>query len=147
MIKELFLAIILGAILGLGVMGSYLALNKKVNTNQNKTAEITPIISDTPISITPTVNNSNDQLTIDSPENETVVSVSKVNFTGITKPNSNLIITTSTKSFTGKSDNSGKFNLAVDLESGVNLIKVTSIDPNDNQTEILTTITYSTAKI
>jgi len=148
MIKELILAIILGAFLGLGVMGGYLTLNKKNVAQKTPTVEISPTpISDNIVSITPTPQKtSNDQITIDSPENNSVISVSKTDFTGITKPNSTIIITTASNSFNGKSDNTGKFDISVDLDSGVNLIKVTAIDPNDNQTEIPLMVTYSTAK-
>lgn len=147
MIKELILAIILGALLGLGIMGGYLTANKKIIFKKSSTTEIspTPATSD---EITPTPEtNSNKQLTIDSPEDNSIVSVSKINITGITVPNSIIIITTSSNSFNNKSDESGKFDIPIELESGANFIKVTSIDSEDNQTEIPLIITYSTAKI
>lgn len=147
MIKELILAIILGALLGLGIMGGYLTANKKIIFKKPSATEISPTPEiNQEITPTPTVG-SNDQLTIDSPENNSIVSVSKINITGITTPNSIIIITTSSDSFNDKSDENGKFNIPIELESGANLVKVTTIDSNDNQTDITLTITYSTAEI
>jgi len=146
MIKELLLAIVLGALLGFGVMGSYLAIHKKTTNNQPKTVEVspTPFIEN---SISSENNLKNETLNIDTPEDNAVVSVSKIDFSGTTKPNSNIIITTLSKSFNTIASEEGKFSLSIDLESGTNFVKITSVDPDGNQTDISKIITYSTAKI
>ena len=42
----------------------------------------------------------------------------------------------------------GNFSVAkVELEGGINLIQVSSIDPNDNQADTELLLTYSSAKI
>lgn len=150
MIKELFLAIILGALLGFGVTGGFFALQKNKNPTV-VTDNITPTISISPENITPTIdvnqNKSNSSLTITSPENNAVVATSKLAITGSTQPNSTIIITTLTNSYTTTSDSSGSFSTTIDLDSGANQINLTSIDSDDNQTESQLLITYSTAKI
>jgi hypothetical protein len=147
MIKELFLAIALGALLGFGITGGYLALNQK-NTSKNTPATITeptviPTISNT---VTPTTTPSS-QLSISSPEDNLLVSTSKLNIIGTTIANSHIVITTATKTFLGQSDAQGNFNVSIDLDSGLNIIKISSIDSTDSQLDSQLNITYSTTKI
>lgn len=149
MIKEYFLAIILGAILGLGVTGGYFAYRQ--NTIKSTTTEISPIPTDsqmsTQISVTPTVSEKKSSINITSPEDGTVLSTAKTNVKGTAKPNSLVIISTPSKTFSDKTNSNGVFDIIVDLDSGVNLIKISSIDSNDNQDETELTLTYSTTKI
>ncbi|MFA4826789.1 MAG: hypothetical protein WC596_00840 [Candidatus Shapirobacteria bacterium] len=150
MIKELFLAIVLGALLGFGATGTYFALKKPKNT----TTQIIPAISPDPlISSTPSPTPSNQtsdnshSLTITSPENETIVSNSKLSIQGSTTPLSTIIIITPVKTYQQNVNTSGDFNISVDIETGFNIIQINSIDPNDNQVNQQLVITYSTAKI
>jgi hypothetical protein len=154
MIKELFLAIALGSILGFGVTGAFFALNKGKNVpKQQNSSEIspTPTLTDiqlsTQITTTPTVSQTKTSINITSPENNSVLSNSKINIKGDSKPDSLIIISTSTKTFTDKANSNGVFNISIELDSGINLIKINSIDSEDNQDEIELNLTYSTAKI
>lgn len=148
MIKELFITIILGAILGFGATGAFLTLNKG-NTKSNATT-ISPIPTDTQmstqVSITP-ISEKKSPINITSPENDSVLSTSKTNIKGNTKPNSLIIISTPSKTFSDKSNSNGVFNISVELDSGINPIKISSIDQDDNQDETEITLTYSTTKI
>lgn len=148
MIKELFITIILGAILGFGATGAFLTFNKG-NTKSNVTT-ISPIPTDTQmstqVSITPT-SEKKSPINITSPENNSVLSTSKTNIKGNTKPNSLIIISTPSKTFSDKSNSNGVFNISVELDSGINPIKISSIDQDDNQDETEITLTYSTTKI
>lgn len=149
MIKEYLIAIILGAILGLGITGAFFALRQN-NTKQNTTA-ISPIPTDTQmstqVSVTPSISEKKSPISITSPENNTVLSTTKTNIKGNAKPNSLIIISTPSKTFSDKSNSNGVFDISVELDSGVNLIKINSIDSNDNQDETEIILTYSTAKI
>jgi hypothetical protein len=154
MIKELFLAIALGSILGFGVTGAFFALNKSKNVpKQQNSSEIspTPTFTDiqlsTQITTTPTVSQTKSSINITSPENNSVLSNSKINIKGDSKPDSLIIVSTSTKTFTDKANSNGVFNISIELDSGINLIKINSIDSEDNQDEIELNLTYSTAKI
>ena len=147
MLKELFLAIILGALLGFGITGGYLALDKKNNSNKNP-----PVVT----SPTPISNEDNskiieetkdDNLSFDSLEDNDIVSKEDLEITGITSPDSFILASLNEKTFDTKSDKNGKFNLSVKLESGLNIIKITVIDTVNQQIEKTLNITYSTAKI
>jgi len=148
MIKELFLAIALGALLGFGITGGYLALHPK-NTPKNTTTIVEPTVIPT-ISSTPdsqTNSNQNNQLSITSPEDNLLVSSAKINIIGATVANSHIIITTTSQTFVGQSDSNGNFNIPIALDSGLNIVKISSIDSTDNQLDTQLNITYSTAKI
>lgn len=153
MIKELFLAIALGSILGFGITGAFFALNKNKNTPKPNSSEIspTPTITDlqmsTKVTTTPSVSQTESSINITSPENNAVLSNSKINIKGDSLPNSLIIISTATKTFSGKSNSNGVFSISIELESGINLIKINSIDSSDNQSETELNLTYSTAKI
>ena len=151
MIKELFLAIIIGALLGFGVTGGYLTLHQKTQSQE-------PVIITQPTTIpTPTnepfstenenIETSNNKLNIISPEDNLLVSNSALNITGNTINNSQIIINTATENFTGQSDQDGLFNIPIKIEAGFNIIKISAIDPQGNQLDTEINITYSTAKI
>jgi hypothetical protein len=152
MIKELFLAVILGALLGFGITGGVVAIRN------NKTAASPTIVSPTPavsgtVSTTPqspdsanNLNTSSHQITIDSPENNSVVTNAQLTLKGSTSPQSHLVITTPSKTYFTTADNAGNFNADIEIDSGVNQIQVDSIDASDNQATIQIIITYSTAK-
>jgi hypothetical protein len=147
MFKELFLAIILGALLGFGITGGYLAIDKKNNPNKNQTVMVspTPITDDTTTNV---VEKKDEGLTLDSLEDLDVVSKENLEITGTTTTaNSTIIATLGENIINNKSDKNGKFSLEIELESGLNVIKLTVIDPNNNQFEKTLNITYSTATI
>lgn len=152
MIKELFLAIILGAILGFGLTGGFLALNKNKSNTSTNTVKKETVLTPTPeISQSPTptvIQKSEGSLTINSPENESVINTSKTTIKGSTSPNDIVIIQTPIKIYNSIADNSGNFNVDITLESGVNSIKITSVDSQTNETsELDLLVTYSTAKL
>ena len=149
MLKEFILAIVIGGILGLGVTGAYLSMqHKNENLKNNEAVIVEP-------TLIPTSTNQNisaeeekkESITITSPENNSLLSTSKTTITGTTTPKSNIIIATTTNTFTGKSDESGNFKINIDLEAGLNIIKISSIDPDNKQKDTSINITYSTAKI
>ena len=152
MFKELVLAITLGAILGFGVTGAFFALNKNKTIAKNQTVQLTPTPTtdtqmSTQISTTPSITPVQSAINITSPEKDSVLSNSKISIKGDSKPNSLIVISTPSKTFSGKANGNGVFNISIELDSGVNLIKISSIDSQDNQDQIEISLTYSTAKI
>lgn len=152
MVKELILAIALGAILGFGVTGSYYFMKHNKNSvNSADQATPTPAAQvDNQATPTPEGNLSVQNvdelpLFIDTPINESVVDQAKIDFQGSTVPNSLIVITTPINSYTTTADTSGNFDTEIDLEAGVNIIDVTIVDPQDNQTNTQILVTYSTA--
>ena len=149
MIKELFLAIIIGALLGFGITGGYLTLQQK-NQPQQPVIITTPTIipTSTPSLLTPEDDNTKtNKLTITSPEDNLLVSSSSLKIIGNTISNSQIIINTPTQNFIGQSDQDGLFTIPIKLESGLNIIKISAIDSDGNQLDTELNITYSTAKI
>jgi hypothetical protein len=156
MIKELILAITLGALLGFGLTGGYIAIKNSKTTGNTTQSIPTPTpgnLADGPTleQSTPTPiddNNSTDshQIVIESPENESVVTNSQITLKGSTSPQSQLIIITPVKTYFALSDNAGNFSIDVEIESGVNPIQFESIDSQDNQASTQLIVTYSTAK-
>jgi len=150
MIKELFLAIIIGAILGFGITGGYLTLNKKTQP-QNPIIISQPTTIPTPITQDSSTENTketpDENLFIISPEDNLLVSTSSQKISGKTTSNSQIIINTSTQNFSGKSDQDGLFDIPITLEAGLNIIKISAIDESGNQLDTEINITYSTAKL
>jgi hypothetical protein len=150
MIKEYFLAIFLGAILGLGITGGYFALRQN-KTKQNigdvlPTPTIVETQMSTQISVTPSISKIKTSINTTSPENGTVLSTAKISIKGDAKPNSLIIISTPSQTFSDKANSNGVFSINIELDSGVNLIKISSIDSEDNQDQTELSLTYSTAK-
>lgn len=155
MIKELFLAIALGALLGFGVTGGYFALkNSSKPSSQGQPTPI-PTLAENPES--KSENTSSDSsstlttatgsnITINEPSDNSIVSTSKLTISGTTSADSTVIAITPLGDFSTLSDKNGKFEIQVNIELGVNLIKITSVDPEDNQSESQLTVTYSTAQ-
>ncbi len=155
MIKELFLAIILGALLGFGITGGFFAFQKTKGTSANINTTPTSVVSSTDNTQnnqqpTPTVavgNFADSNLTVSTPKDNAIVSNSKITLTGSAPANSVIVITTLSKTYNTISNASGDFTASIELDSGINQIHITSIDSSDNQTESQLSITYSTAKI
>ena len=154
MIKEITLAIVLGALLGFGITGSYLASQKGQKTSNspepsptayvNSSTDSASTITPTPEEISSTIDS---QLTIDSPKDEEIVNNSLVEITGNSPPNSLIIVNTGPKHYQVLATNEGQFSVDIELDSGPNNIQIDSFDNQDNQSTVIIQVTYSTAKI
>lgn len=152
MLKELFLAIVLGALLGFGITGGYLAVNKKNSQNNNSVVIVTPTIKpDQEISTleNTTTTKKEEGLTINnSTDDMDIVSKEILEINGFTNtPNNTIIATSGDQIINSTSNQEGKFSFQIKLISGLNNIKITAIDSNNNQFEKELNITYSTATI
>lgn len=134
--KEVVFAIIAGSLLGLviafGIWRANLALKampveqKETNQNSNNTNTISQF-----------------GLTIASPENQSISTSSSIEISGITRPNTFVVATTEKKDHISKSDEKGAFKVEVDLSGGINLIKLTSLDPKNGSAEQRISLIYS----
>lgn len=154
MFKEVVLAIILGALLGFGVTGGIVALQKNQSTVHPivtvPTTAPSPVVTSAQITlptIVPTLPPNNLPLNIDSPQNEAIVSSSKVTITGTTSANTLVVIQTPIGSYHTLSDNVGDFSLDVDIDTGVNPVQISAINDQNQQTDQNIILTYTTAKI
>jgi len=150
MLKDIILAIILGTLLGFGLTGGYFAVKKSSSTATIAPTTVTPTVQVTSLKSTPTpdiLTTQNNQITIVSPQNQSIVTTSKITIKGATSPNSYLVITSPVKSYYSQSDPAGNFSVDVEINSGANLIGLSSFDAQDVEATSVLLITYSTAKI
>lgn len=151
MFKELILAIIFGGLIGFGATGTFIALKKKttpiINDSATTQISIIPTNSQDQLLTTPTIAPTKNNLNIFEPQNESVVSNSKIVIKGQTDNNAIIIITTIDSSYSIVADSGGNFDTSININPGINDIKITSISPSDveNNTELF--VTYTTAKI
>ena len=152
MIKEYLIAIILGSVLGFGITNTYHSLKN----GQKPESIISQDNSTTPPPSNQDQEKPSDQtedkpqdssLTLKSPSNYDIVDNSKIEIIGSASPKSTIIINTPVNSYIDETDEAGDFSLEVDLESGFNIIQISAIDPNQNQSDLEIVVTYSTAKI
>lgn len=130
--KEVLIAIILGAALGLiiafGVWRANLALAPKRQAVQT---QATP----TPEAFA---------LTISSPENEAVVGRDSITVQGTTKAGVNLVILYENGEILTTAQEDGSFEADIKLIAGANSITVTAFDEEGESVEKTLTVVYST---
>lgn len=141
MIKELTIAIVLGAVIGFGVTIGLVSMKNKNNSlPNNPTPEVTPSPSDD-LSTPPSLHT----LSIEKPDNEIVTDSDKIDIVGTTTADSQVVINSQNDTFFITSDKLGSFSQTVELEAGVNLIQISSISPDEKQVDTNLIVTYSTA--
>lgn len=153
MVKELVIAIVLGALLGFGATGTYFALSHKTPaplTQKESSSEIQSDqtdSSDSSATDTSDITQTADQVVVSAPENETFVNQATVTVKGTAPANSFILIVTPINSYQTNATESGNFEIDVQLEPGANFISVNSIDSQNNQSEAVILVTYTTAQI
>lgn len=147
MIKEIIIALVLGALLGFGATGSFYAFKKQQNGDSPKQiATPTPLNDEIPSTET-TPEPEQAKLKIISPQNESITDQKQTDLKISTIADSFLIISTPLKDFNIKVDETGLVEQSINLEPGVNVIKISAIDPDLNQYQQELILTYSTADI
>ena len=128
--KEIIFAIIAGISIGLIVaFGAW-----RVTQAIQKNAEVIDIKKDTPPK-------NQVSLTISNLYDYDVISSSQVKIAGLTKPHSDLIISTSDEDFFGRSNDDGSFEMEVNLPAGISEVSIN--DPVNNAVEKIILV-YST---
>ena len=138
--KEVIFAIIIGLILGLVTLyGVQLANNsaKQAAISTTPTPEETPTPTPTAIS----------GLTITSPNDHSVVGTATIKITGKTAPDAAVAIYSSEDDALVTADKDGNFESDLKLTGGENVIKLTSLKPDQTTETIQISVIYSTAKI
>lgn len=148
MLKELTIAILLGALIGFAATTSFINLKNKNSVTPDNQISSDQIISNTPTTsqnqLIPTL--TNHHLTITSPNTDTVVNDSKLTIKGQTSPNSLVLIHTSIDTFFPEVDDTGLFQQQIELEAGANLIQISSLSTTEEQIDKEILITFSTAE-
>lgn len=144
--KEVILAIAIGFALGLVITFGIWTANKSLKNLPQ--AGISPTPSPTAAS-SPAPNNevTNNQLTISSPDDETLLNTDTVVVSGQTTANSTLLVISEQDEQVTAADTSGNFSLVVDLVAGYNVITVYAYDTAGNESSKSLTVTYTTAKL
>ncbi|MBQ6436358.1 hypothetical protein IJJ27_02215 [bacterium] len=119
--KEYLIVIGLGLLVAFGV-----TLFLYYHSSDNLPPQATP--TPTPAPITELPDKKSNPLTLDNLENESVFDTKSLTITGHTFPNLPVVIFINQKNFITDSDEFGNFSFDVNLESGSNLIQVTSVD-------------------
>lgn len=132
--KELIWAIAAGIIFGLVVGFGVWRINASLKSN-NKQVQSSP---------TPQPNAPKElKITLDKPENEDVVTNNSVTVSGLTKNLAWVAVSGENGDFILQADGSGVFQQEVDLNPGVNQIKVTAFDKDGNESATQVLVVYS----
>jgi hypothetical protein len=136
--KEVLSAIILGVIIGLVLTyGIYTAQSAyKRQTSPASISETGNQASPLPSS------DSSQNLTIITPENESIQSKDTAIITGMATPKAYVTAVTDTNDVLVQSDSEGNFSLELPLASGVNLITIESTTEAGTQEQKQVTVTY-----
>ena len=131
--KEVLLAIIAGSLLGLvvafGIWRANIALSP-----QNKNS----------ISPTPTPSISPDfKITLAKPENYQVITQDSTIISGLTQPNSLVVVSAEDSDYVEKSDNEGKIGINTDLVGGTNQIRVFALNEEGASAQANLLLVYS----
>jgi hypothetical protein len=127
-------SILFGAIIAFGVWRANTAL-------RNDSSDL---------AITSTLDDSEDEhiqselgLTIAKPSQDDVVTESPITISGITMPDSWVVLSTEDKDYIIQSDNKGLFESEIDLVGGINQITTTVFDENGNSINKTLRVIYS----
>jgi len=129
--KEVLFAILAGGIFGLVVAFGVWRLNSTVKEGESAQTSASP---------TPSAKSG---VTVAKPLEKQVITDSSVEISGITKPESFVVISTPAKDFFGISDSNGEFKIKTDLEGGINKIKISVLENQDVIAQTDLTLVYS----
>jgi hypothetical protein len=144
--KEVILAIAIGVILGFGLMSFFRLSKQKIKTSQEITPTAQPTSEEKTPTISPTPSKDKIPLKIIEPEDEAVVSSSKLTIKGETSPLATVVVIWEEGEDILVADEKGKFETEIELIGGANDIQISAYDEENNSVEKLLTVTYSTAK-
>lgn len=138
--KEIILAIVLGAILGLVIIfGINLANQSATNITPTPSPTLQPEANQ-PLVETPT-------LQVISPENNSVSFEDSLTLIGKTQENAWVSLIWEEGETIIQADQDGNFQQEIDLIGGENIIEITATDGKDYQESLELTVIYTTADI
>jgi hypothetical protein len=141
--KEIFLAIIVGIIVGLGITYGVYTLRQRFLPN--KTAQ--EIANSRGQNPTPTPGTQQKTLTISRPENNLLTDQPEVKIVGRSAANSYITILAPSGEYITVADQDGDFAQDIELELGGNRLTVITILPDGQQEEIVLSVVYSTVDL
>lgn len=114
--KEVLIAIFVG--LSMGMIITFGVYRVKNSINEKPTANLEEELAEENVPATPTL------LALHSPEDGTVQTEKELTVTGTTIPNSFVVLFVNDSDFISNTDESGNFSFKIELEDGVNIIRV-----------------------
>lgn len=136
--KEVILAIIIGAILGLIItFGIYTA--SSATKPQVASPQPTPVAS--------ALVQGTNHVSITSPIADSLLDTDTTTVSGTTTPNATVAVIAPDSNTIVVADKDGRFSADVTLEGGINIITATSFDKDGNKATTQVTVVYSTASI
>jgi hypothetical protein len=136
--KEVGYAIIAG--IGLGLIVAYGVYRINTNVTRNK------ILAENNATPSPTPSGPKEfKVVLDKPNDNDVTTESSIAVSGLTKPDTWVIVSGEGEDYMTKSDSSGTFTQTIDLASGVNQIKVTAFDPAGKNNASGVLVVYSSS--
>lgn len=152
MIKELSLAVIFGLLIGFGLTGTFYFIKQNNNSHKNTPNIVVPTPSsdsqtDPNLSPTTAPLTTTSSFEVTSPQTNDIISTSKTTLKGVAPSGSLIVITTPLKNYHLNTNAQGNFSQVIDLEPGYNVINLTSIDQNDQESHLEIFLTYSTTKL
>jgi hypothetical protein len=134
--KELFLAILIGLLVGLVIVfGVYRTKIIFTPKNKSSTLEASP----SPEASADIISN----LVIHSPLNESIQEKEDVTIAGSTNHNEFVVILVNEEEFVTTADESGNFSISAQLETGSNIIEINSINEDGKLTTEELTVIYT----
>lgn len=148
--KEIAVAIGLGFVVGLLIVGGLMVAQTAVKNHgqTSQTLSPTPSPSSTASSVTPPQETSaaKTELTISEPADNSVVNTPEINIKGKTVPRARVVIAAEKSEFIIDADEQGFFSQKIELVSGANDVKLVSYSPDLDRTETDLTVVYTTAE-
>jgi len=135
--KEIFFAILAGALFGLVIAFGIWRANSSMKTNDSPSE--TPLVEESPM-VSP---GSEVGLTLAKPEDLAVVDQTPITISGITDADNWVTISTEKEDYLTQADSNGAFEEDVDLIGGVNIIAISAFDNAGNSNSTKLTIVYS----
>lgn len=132
-----FITLLLGGLIFAG-WTYYLTLNSGNSASQKLDSPTNEPITKPPASLT---------LELEQPDDNTLSFQSSIVVSGSTRPNSSVMITSQSQDLVIESKKDGSFSTILNLDEGVNKLKVAVFDGSGDQREVEKTIYYSKEKI
>jgi hypothetical protein len=132
--KEILFAILAGVTFGLIIAFGVWRANVALRPNG---------VSTTAPEDTPETTQADFRITVAKPQDYQVITTSPAILTGISKPNVWIVVSAEEEDYVAKTDESGEFEIKVDVVGGVNEIIITAFDNDGTEVQEKLTLIYS----
>jgi hypothetical protein len=143
--KEIIFAVSIGLIVGLIITFGMYRAQQAMKGASTINSSITDALTSPQTSSAN--QQSEDAFLVTQPEDESLVTEASIHVSGQTYPNSTIVVLGGTTEAIGSSDDKGNFSVAVNLQSGANILSIRVLNPNYNTLEVVRSVIFSTADL